>query len=368
MVALPPEARQQELEAAQAALLERLRRDIDYIRMQVEQPFIRQSIAVTNTTSDGIPEYLRLRMEEARKDDDTYDQYVRDAVMHNHHAHRFKLQMDSPFASLPTLCRRFTLIELLGVSSSGIEVWKAMDLHLTKDVTLKVSADTHMITYDYKALAKIDVHDAVVGMSRDGLLHDTFQGQRYSMYALQFMQDDLQSILHRRRDGRLPPVVAHAVAFQVAKCIQHLCIDARVAHCDLRPSNILVTRPWNVAVTNFKSSRSRRELLPTIPHHKVKEMDASSVLYAAPETFNCLEALGNTVTCDATDVWALGVLYFVMLYGHHPLAPGLVVLDDAMKLPFVEHLRKYDGTVVFPATPVVPPIVQVRVLVDMLKC
>ncbi|KAF0752039.1 hypothetical protein AaE_006179 [Aphanomyces astaci] len=208
MVALPPEARQQELEAAQAALLERLRRDIDYIRMQVEQPFIRQSIAVTNTTSDGIPEYLRLRMEEARKDDDTYDvrrrthssrnQYVRDAVMHNHHAHRFKLQMDSPFASLPTLCRRFTLIELLGVSSSGIEVWKAMDLHLTKDVTLKVSADTHMITYDYKALAKIDVHDAVVGMSRDGLLHDTFQGQRYSMYALQFMQDDLQTILHVR--------------------------------------------------------------------------------------------------------------------------------------------------------------------------
>ncbi|RHY07019.1 hypothetical protein DYB25_009571 [Aphanomyces astaci] len=97
-------------------------------------------------------------------------------------------------------------------------------------------------------------------------------------------------------------------------------------------------------------------------------MDASSVLYAAPETFNCLEALGNTVTCDATDVWALGVLYFVMLYGHHPLAPGLVVLDDAMKLPFVEHLRKYDGTVVFPATPVVPPIVQVRVLLEVLKC
>ncbi|RHY45317.1 hypothetical protein DYB38_011141 [Aphanomyces astaci] len=100
----------------------------------------------------------------------------------------------------------------------------------------------------------------------------------------------------------------------------------------------------------------------------LKEMDASSVLYAAPETFNCLEALGNTVTCDATDVWALGVLYFVMLYGHHPLAPGLVVLDDAMKLPFVEHLRKYDGTVVFPATPVVPPIVQVRVLLEVLKC
>ncbi|RHY12794.1 hypothetical protein DYB36_007403 [Aphanomyces astaci] len=188
--------------------------------------------------------------------------------------------VDSPFASLPTLCRRFTLIELLGVSSSGIEVWKAMDLHLTKDVTLKVSADTHMITYDYKALA---------------------------VYA-----------------------------------------GATAASPPSSPTR------W--------PSKSRNA------SNTLKEMDASSVLYAAPETFNCLEALGNTVTCDATDVWALGVLYFVMLYGHHPLAPGLVVLDDAMKLPFVEHLRKYDGTVVFPATPVVPPIVQVRVLLEVLKC
>ncbi|RHY32729.1 hypothetical protein DYB32_002299 [Aphanomyces invadans] len=88
-------------------------------------------------------------------------------------------------------------------------------------------------------------------------------------------------------------------------------------------------------------------------------MDASCVLYAAPEYFNCLEALGNTVTCDTADVWALGVLFFVMIYGHHPLVPGLIVLDDAMKLSFVDHLRNYNGTISFPSFPCVPAYTQV---------
>ncbi|CAK4757544.1 unnamed protein product [Aphanomyces euteiches] len=259
-------------------------------------------------------------------------QYVRDAKLHNIKVNRFALQMSkSPFAALPILCERFQLVELLGESSCGIELWKTFDLTLRQTVSLKISSDMLMIIYDHKALARLDTTETLVGVSRDGIFTCTYEAQSYAMYALEYMEEDLETFLL-----------------------------SRTSHCDLRPANILVSpNLMSVRVTNLKSSRSRREMLPTIPHHRVKEMSGAHLLYCPPEAFFCLERMGNTVSCSAADVWALGVLYFVMLYGHHPLGPGLVDLPDSMKLHFVEQLRQFEH-VVFPDSPIIPQETKVR--------
>ncbi|KAH9068716.1 hypothetical protein Ae201684P_004417 [Aphanomyces euteiches] len=322
--------------------------------MQVEPDFLAMVRQEAPNAREELPVYLRIRMEQAEREFEEYDQYVRDAKLHNIKVNRFALQMKSPFAALPILCERFQLVELLGESSCGIELWKTFDLTLRQTVSLRISSDMLMIIYDHKALARLDTTETLVGVSRDGIFTCTYEAQLYAMYALEYMEEDLETFLLRQPRGRLIHAQADTVAHSVARCIQFLFIESRTSHCDLRPANILVSpNLMSVRVTNLKSSRSRREMLPTIPHHRVKEMSGAHLLYCPPEAFFCLERMGNTVSCSAADVWALGVLYFVMLYGHHPLGPGLVDLPDSMKLHFVEQLRQFEH-VVFPDSPIIP--------------
>ncbi|CAK4767477.1 unnamed protein product [Aphanomyces euteiches] len=217
-----------------------------------------------------------------------------------------------------------------------------------------------MIIYDHKALARLDTTETLVGVSRDGIFTCTYEAQSYAMYALEYMEEDLETFL-LVDTFPICSVNPEVVSSMLKPTPWHTALlVSRTSHCDLRPANILVSpNLMSVRVTNLKSSRSRREMLPTIPHHRVKEMSGAHLLYCPPEAFFCLERMGNTVSCSAADVWALGVLYFVMLYGHHPLGPGLVDLPDSMKLHFVEQLRQFEH-VVFPDSPIIPQETKVR--------
>ncbi|ETW04361.1 serine/threonine protein kinase, variant [Aphanomyces invadans] len=264
MVAVPPEARHRELEAAQEALKARLR-DIDPIHLQHRQAFIQNSLADATKMHNGVPPFLQNLVEEQKKDEDIYDQYIRDATLHNQRAIRFQQQMESPFASLPVLNDRFALVELLGVSTSKVEVWKAADTYDNNSlVTLKISSDHHMIAYDHKALARIDVHDTVVRVLRDGVLTTTFQDTQYSMYGLKYMDSNLETILLGCPNGRLPFLIAEAVAFQVAHCIQHLCIEVYLLGLE---SNVPL-RCWS---SMAGSSCALRHPPRQRPHHAAME-------------------------------------------------------------------------------------------------
>lgn len=90
-----------------------------------------------------------------------------------------------------------------------------------------------------------------------------------------------------------------------------------IVHRDLKPSNVLIDEQSRVKLLDFGIAKLLEADLAGDPTALTRE--GGRVLtpaYAAPE-----QLLGHTIT-TATDVYALGVLLFLLLAGHHPSGAG----------------------------------------------
>jgi serine/threonine protein kinase len=90
-----------------------------------------------------------------------------------------------------------------------------------------------------------------------------------------------------------------------------------IVHRDLKPSNVLVRNDGQVKLLDFgiaKLLEDETQSAATVL--TVEDAAAMTLEYAAPE-----QLLGESIT-TATDVYALGVLLYVLLTGQHPAGPG----------------------------------------------
>jgi eukaryotic-like serine/threonine-protein kinase len=119
-----------------------------------------------------------------------------------------------------------------------------------------------------------------------------------------------------------------------------------ILHRDLKPTNILVTAGGDVKLLDFGIAKLLREATgsPTAPPSEATELTrragrAFTLQYAAPEQ------LQDGEVTTATDVYALGVLLYVLLGGRHPTAGTTSAPLDQMRATLDRQPRRLSDTV-----------------------
>ena len=86
------------------------------------------------------------------------------------------------------------------------------------------------------------------------------------------------------------------------------CSEQNIAHRDVKPSNILITRYGHAKIGDFGLSQYA-------PHSSLVDIKCGSMNYAAPEV-----VLNDSFDPYAADVWSLGVTFFQVAFGRLPFS------------------------------------------------
>ena len=114
-----------------------------------------------------------------------------------------------------------------------------------------------------------------------------------------------------------------------------------ILHRDLKPSNILVTAAGEVKLLDFGIAKLLDDATVPTAETEITQVAgrAFTLQYAAPEQLQ-----GGDVT-TATDVYALGVLLYVLLGGAHPTARGTTAPLDQMRAVIETEPRRLSDAV-----------------------
>ncbi|MCE4553271.1 serine/threonine-protein kinase [Pelomonas cellulosilytica] len=111
-----------------------------------------------------------------------------------------------------------------------------------------------------------------------------------------------------------------------------------ILHRDLKPSNILVTRDGDVKLLDFGIAKLLDDAAQALEGAAATELTQRAGSAFTPQ-FAAPEQVQQADVTTATDVYALGVLLYVLLGGRHPTADDTQTQLDRLKA-VVEHVPK----------------------------
>jgi tetratricopeptide (TPR) repeat protein len=196
---------------------------------------------------------------------------------------------------------RFELLRELGRGGFGV-VFEAEDTELHRRVAVKAVRTGARGALRSERL--LEEADAAARLAHPNIvtLHDVGRSEHGPYLVLELLEG--VSLEAHLRAGPLPPVEAVRIASEVARGLAHA--HARgVVHRDLKPANVFLTRSGAVKILDFGLSHA-------FGHRRVS---GGTLAYMAPEQ------LAGAPEDERTDVFALGVMLYVMLTGQSPF-PG----------------------------------------------
>jgi serine/threonine protein kinase len=225
---------------------------------------------------------------------------------------------------------RYSLDREIGRGGTGV-VWLARDEVLGRQVALKRigllpgadSTDLARAEREARLSAQLNhphvvaVFDVVVDSDAHWLVMEYVDGATLAQLV--------------RRKGRFSPDEAAPLLLQAADALV-AANAAGIAHRDVKPSNILVDRNWQVKLTDFGIARITSDATLT-----QTGMVTGSPAYLAPEI-----ATGGRGD-EAADVWSLGATLFHVLSGRPPYDIGDNVIGALYRIVNEEPPRLNDA-------------------------
>jgi serine/threonine-protein kinase len=236
-----------------------------------------------------------------------------------------------------TLDGRYVLTGHLATGGMGA-VFRAKHVHLRKEFAVKVLRPDLTSSPDlverFRREAEIASsleHDNIVKVSDFGRSSEGFL-----FLVMELLQGE--SLFERlRREGFLPPQEAVPILWQICSALE--AAHARgVVHRDLKPENVFLAR-----------TVSGREVTKILDFGIAKFADPGSrsatqagVVVGTPEYLAPEQAMGTSVDARA-DVYAVGLIAWRMLVGHHPFkaddARGLLMMQATKPVPALTEAR-----------------------------
>jgi eukaryotic-like serine/threonine-protein kinase len=206
---------------------------------------------------------------------------------------------------------RYQVVDRVGDGGMGV-VLRAQDLRLHRQVALKLIrphlvAERELVEQflaEARAMAQLR-HPNVVEV------HDFGEHQGRPYFVMRFVDGpDLHSWVGEQ-PLPLPVDVALGVLGQICEGVAAI-HDAGVVHRDIKPENMLVDAGFRVVVTDFGLVRPLEELATQTGW----QVAGGTAAYMAPELAREDDLPPSLATRG--DVYALGILAYWLLVGHHP--------------------------------------------------
>ncbi|MBI1762199.1 MAG: protein kinase [Acidobacteria bacterium] len=217
--------------------------------------------------------------------------------------------LTNPLANAqPRAINQYRIISLLGKGGMG-EVWLAEDTRLKRQVALKLLPAE--FTNDAERLRRFEQEAlAISALNHPNIItiHEIGESEAGRFIVMELVAG---RTLRAMAAERIALDSLLAWGSQLAKAL-HVAHAAGVTHRDIKPENIMVRADGYVKVLDFglarlDASRAAEPLAGTQPG-----MLLGTVKYMSPE-----QARGERVT-SATDIFALGILFYELATGSHP--------------------------------------------------
>jgi eukaryotic-like serine/threonine-protein kinase len=249
------------------------------------------------------------------------------------HGSRPAPQPSSPLRPAPgTRIGQYEIIRELGRGGMGA-VYAARDTKLGRKVAIKLLNSnnqpelTARFILEAKATARCSHENIIV-------IHEVGEHDGNPFMVLEYLQGvPLTQLL---RDGRrFPPAQAIELMVPVVRALA-VAHAHNIVHRDLKPDNIFVTDSGTIKVLDFgiaklihgepddatglAPSLAARAMEPAIgiPRELTRRGTLVGTLpYMSPEQWGA----GGAAIDHQTDLWAVGIILFEMVAGHHPLYP-----------------------------------------------
>ncbi|MBD3308647.1 protein kinase [candidate division KSB3 bacterium] len=215
---------------------------------------------------------------------------------------------------------RYEIVRELGRGGAGI-VYQAIDLKLKRDVALKVlyqqatqdSRNTASFLQEARLAAQLD-HPHII---------DVYDVNIESQYiTMEFIDGGtLRDVLNTYK--RLPLAQARAIIIQLCRGLQ-VAHKAGVLHRDIKPANIFITRQKKLKLGDFGIAH-----IANLDQAAFTQLSAQigTLPYMAPE-----QVEGGQLSV-ASDLYAVGVVFYEMLTGSPPFIVGDIAYHHLYSQP-----------------------------------
>ncbi len=223
--------------------------------------------------------------------------------------------IQSRFGADEFLGHRYEKVARLGIGGFG-EVWKIKDavnvppaifvakIPLSNKLNPKIEKEARILRMltDHEGVP--EVHEVIEVQEKRVLIQEFVEGKAlYEVIERELEEQEVESVIIQLMD-----VVAHA----------H---DLGIIHRDIKPGNIMVRPDGRIKLLDFGAAKELRE-------KEMSETVTGSRPYMAPE-----QIMGQSQR--RSDVWALGVVMYVLYTGMFPFYNEVekVLMDMILELP-----------------------------------